>query len=236
MSAAEVAEATGLSTATTHRILKTLQSQSYLEHDPLTRSYSLGIGILKLASLIADRHDEVALLAGALTRIRDLSGETVSLHRRVGDRRICIAEEVSRQPVKVSSGVGKSYRLNGGAASKAIMSMLPDDEIERILDRSERISGRSEHPDPRPPDRETFLRAVAETRERGYATSWGETVPGATGVAVPIRRADPLAPGAIDLAGPSDRMTPELIELALPHMRNAAQQIMEVNAPFGSSA
>jgi DNA-binding IclR family transcriptional regulator len=228
MSATEVAEVTGLSSATTHRILKTLQSQAYLEQDSHTRAYSLGIGILKLASLIAERHDEVALLAGALTRIRELTGETVSLHRRVGDRRICIAEEVSRQPVKVSAGIGNSFPLNGGAASKAIMSMLPDDEIRRILARPR------EDPDLKPPPREVFLREVAETRERGYATSRGETVPGATGVAVPIRRADPLTPGAIDLAGPSDRMTPELIELALPEMRAAAQQILEVSAPFGA--
>jgi IclR family KDG regulon transcriptional repressor len=229
MSPAEVAEVTGLSPATTHRILKTLQSQSYLEQDPQTRAYSLGIGILKLASLIAERHDEVALLASTLIRIRDLTGETISLHRRVGDRRVCIAEEVSRQLVKVSSGVGKSYPLNGGAASKAIMSMLPDEEIKLILDRERR-------PDLKPPDRETFLRAVAQTQECGYATSQGETVPGAAAIAVPIRRADPLSPGAIDLAGPSDRMTPELIELALPEMRSAAQQIMEVNAPFGPKA
>jgi IclR family KDG regulon transcriptional repressor len=230
MSPAEVTEVTGLSSATTHRILKTLQSQSYLEQDPQTRAYSLGIGILKLASLIAERHDEVALLASTLIRIRDLTGETISLHRRVGDRRVCIAEEVSRQAVKVSSGIGKSYPLNGGAASKAIMSMLPDAEISRILDH--------ERGDPglRPPDRQTFLRAVAQTREFGYGTSRGETVPGAAAIAVPIRRADPLAPGAIDLAGPSDRMTPELIELALPEMLSAAQQIMEVNAPFGPKA
>jgi DNA-binding IclR family transcriptional regulator len=230
MSAAEVAEVTGLSPATAHRILKTLQSQSYLEQDPQTRTYSLGIGILKLASLIADRHDEVALLASELIRIRDLTGETMSLHRRVGDRRVCIAEEVSRQPVKVSSGVGKSYPLNGGAASKAIMSMLPDQEIERILDLG------SEDPDLKPPDRETFLRAVTETRKRGYATSRGETVPGATGIAVPIRRADPLSPGAIDLAGPSDRVTRRIVELALPEMKGAARQIMELNLPFGPSA
>jgi DNA-binding IclR family transcriptional regulator len=230
MSATEVAEVTGLSTATTHRILKALQSQSYLEQDSQTRTYSLGIGILKLASLIADRHDEVALLAGPLNRIRELTGETVSLHRRVGDRRICIAEEVSRQPVKVSHGLGNSYPLNGGAASKAIMSLLPDEEIERILDLPR------EDPDRNPPPKEAFLREVAQARERGYATSRGETVPGATGVAVPFRRADSLNPGAIDLAGPSDRMTPRVIELAVPEMRAAAHQILAVSAPFGSRA
>jgi DNA-binding IclR family transcriptional regulator len=230
MSATEVADVTGLSPATTHRILKTLQSQSYLEQDSQTRAYSLGIGILKLASLIAERHDEVALLAGALTRIRELTGETVSLHRRVGDRRICIAEEVSRQPVKVSAGIGNSFPLNGGAASKAIVSLLPDEEIERILDLPR------EDPDRNPPPKDVFLLEVAETRARGYATSRGETVPGATGVAVPFHRADPLAPGAIDLAGPSDRMIPALIELALPQMRAAAQQIMDLSAPFGARA
>ncbi len=68
MSAAQVAEVTGLSAATAHRILKTLQSQAYLEQDPQTRAYSLGIGILKLASNIADRHNEVALLAGTMNQ------------------------------------------------------------------------------------------------------------------------------------------------------------------------
>lgn len=61
-------------------------------------------------------------------------------------------------------------------------------------------------------------------------------MPGAAAIAVPIRRAGPLLPGAIDLAGPSDRMTPQLVRLALPGMRIAAQQIMEVNAPFGHRA
>ena len=75
MSASEVADVTGLSAATAHRILKTLQSQSYLEQDSQTREYSLGIGILKLASLIADRHDEVALLAGALSGLRPHRGD-----------------------------------------------------------------------------------------------------------------------------------------------------------------
>jgi len=48
--------------------------------------------------------------------------------------------------------------------------------------------------------------------------------------------AGPLAPGAIDLAGPSNRMTSQLTELALPEMQEAARQIMEVNAPFASRA
>ena len=80
MSAAQVAEVTGLSAATAHRILKTLQSQAYLEQDPQTRAYSLGIGILKLASNIADRHNEVAILASTMNRIREITGETISLH------------------------------------------------------------------------------------------------------------------------------------------------------------
>jgi DNA-binding IclR family transcriptional regulator len=225
MSAAQVAGVTGLSSATAHRILKTLQSQSYLEQDPQTRTYSLGVGVLQLASNIADCHDEVKLLARALTQIRDVTGETINLHRRV-----CIAEEVSRQPVRVTSGVGRSYPLNAGAASKAIMSLLPDDEIERILDLENTSS------DARPLSRQGFLRAIAQTRERGYASSRGETVPGAAAVAVPVRRADPLSPGAINLTGPRNRWTPQLVEEALPMMQDAARQIMEVNAHFGSRA
>ena len=199
MSAAQVAEVTGLSAATAHRILKTLQSQAYLEQDPQTRAYSLGIGILKLASNIADRHNEVAILASTMNRIREITGETISLHRRVGDRRVCIAEDVLPPAQSwVASGVGKSYPLNGGAAaSKAIMSLLPDEEIERILDLGNTDPGLY------PPSRQSFLRAIAETRERGYASSRGETGAGRRGRSSRFRSAGLtllFLPGAIDLA------------------------------------
>lgn len=223
LTATQLARSTGLSTPTTHRILRTLESQSYVERDP-RRGYRLGTALLRLAAAAAVRYDEIALLAETMAQIREFTGETVSLHRRVGDRRVCVAEDVSPQPVKVSSIVGRSYPLSAGAASKAIMSLLPDAEVERILDVPDDGSGRR-------PARAAFWRAVRDVRARGYATSVNETYPGATGLAVPFRRSDALAPGAIDLAGPTDRMTAKLLDQALPHLTAAAERVTQANAP-----
>jgi DNA-binding IclR family transcriptional regulator len=206
MSITEIAGATGLSVPTAHRIVKALESQHYLAREPQKKTYTLGSSILRLAGAIAERHDETAEIAAALVRIRDATGETVSFHRRLGDRRVCIAEEVSRQPIRIISGVGQSYPLTAGAAGKAILSVLPRTEVERLLDL------KAVEPGARPLPRAKLLKSIVTARERGWAMSEGETVPGAAAIALPVEQSDQLTPCAINLVAPRDRMTPALIE------------------------
>jgi DNA-binding IclR family transcriptional regulator len=199
LTATEIATAIDVSVPTAHRIAKALENQGYLTRNAGSKAFSLGPEILRLARLMTDSH-ATETGARALAAIREATGETVSLHIRVGDRRVCIAEEVSRQTIRITSGVGKSYPLTAGAAGKAILSQLPDDEVERLV-------GLPRDPDARPLPRAKLLSAVRQARELGYTTSEGETVPGSIAVAVPLPWSDSGAPSAINLVAPRDRMT-----------------------------
>jgi DNA-binding IclR family transcriptional regulator len=60
--------------------------------------------------------------------------------------------------------------------------------------------------------RAKLLKSIVTARERGWAMSEGETVPGAAAIALPVEQSDQLTPCAINLVAPRDRMTPALIE------------------------
>lgn len=216
MSVRELGAAAGLSLPTAHRIVKTLVQEDYLARDSAGRVV-LGPKILFLASIMSVQHSETMIGTPALIRIRDLTGETVGLHRRMGDRRVCVAEEVARQPIRVISGVGQSYPLTAGASSKAIMSVLPDEEIDAVLNRYPGYQDRH------CPLRRRFLAAIDETRNRGYAVSDSETIAGASAIAMPLPVTDHLAPAAINLKCPRDRMTPDLVAKGVEAMRLESQ-------------
>src|SRR6185437_6313965 len=53
----------------------------------------------------------------------------------------------------------------------------------------------------------TIRRSLEQIREARYATSFGETVPGAAAIAVPIIGPGQEVRGAINVTGPRDRWT-----------------------------
>jgi DNA-binding IclR family transcriptional regulator len=212
LSVTEIAGIIGVSVPTAHRIATTLESQHYLSRDPATKAFSLGPELLGLARLVADSQDS-GIDPQSLAAIRDATGETCSVHVRVGDRRVCVAEEVSRQPHRVTSGVGQSYPLNAGAAGKIILSLLRDDEVERLI-------ALTSDADTRPLPGRQIIAAIREARERGYAISQGETVPGAIAVAVAVPWNGSGPPSAVNLVGPRDRMTAQAIERGLDEIRS----------------
>jgi hypothetical protein len=128
----EIARELDVPAPTAHRIARTLETQGYLTRDPVTRAYGLGPEIQRLFGLIAETAKST-LDPATLIGIRNATGETVGLHIRVSDRRVCVIEHVSPEPTRVISGYGRSYSLGAGAAGKAILSLLLEDEVQRLV-------------------------------------------------------------------------------------------------------
>lgn len=191
----------GLTMPTTHRLLKALQAREYLVYDQATRLYSLGPGAMRLASLIIHRDDINAVVLPWLERLRRLTGETVAMHWLVDRYRVCILELESRHFIKMSSGVGRRYPLYAGAAGKAIISFLPDDEIHELLKLASEdgigplVEG----------SLDDFMEKVEVIRGSRVAQSTSEVVDGASAVAAPILNASKRPLAALNITGPSSR-------------------------------
>jgi IclR family acetate operon transcriptional repressor len=203
----EIARELDVSAPTAHRIARTLELQGYLTRDPVTRAYALGPEIRRLSAVMTET-PRATIDPARLMAIRNATGETVGLHTRVFDRRICLMEYASQQSPQVISGVGRSYSLGAGAAAKAILSLLPDDEMKQLIALG---ADPGDHPLPE----KQLLVEVRRVREQGYATSSGETIHGSFAIAVPLSWNGVGAASAINVVGPVDRMKPDVIDRAL---------------------
>ena len=137
-----------------------------------------------------------------MRQLRDEIGETVGLHVIRLDQRLCIAELASHEPIRMASGIGATHPLGVGAVGKVLLAYAPEDTIERVtalaeFRRAARL-GKSGL---------AIRRSLEQIRADGYAMSFGETVAGASAIAVPITDSAHDVRGAINVTGPKDRWT-----------------------------
>jgi IclR family acetate operon transcriptional repressor len=198
LSLADLGRRAGLTAPTTHRLVKALVSRGFLVTDT-SRRYSLGPAVMRLASVVMHRTDDLAALSmPTLERLRELTGETASLHCLLGNERICVAELVSPEPIRMQSDVGRTYPIHAGAAGKAILAWQPE-----VLDRP---GLRLAQVTPATiTDAAKLRRELERIRQRGYAESESEVVPGAASLAVPVLGGPTGVLAAVNVAGPAMR-------------------------------
>lgn len=227
VSLTELTKQTGLTMPTAHRIVKSLQSGGFLVQDSLTNRYSLGPAVMALARVMMHRSANEDLVAAAmpyLEQLRSATNETVGLHCPTAEGRYCVAELVSRQPLRLSTGVGHTYELFIGATGRAILAFSAPVAVDRVLARLESagVATDSEFENPTRTELEADLTVI---RRQGYAMSLGDVVASATSVAVPILSDHGTAVAAINVTGPAERWTRPLMEQHVPDLVEAARQI-----------
>jgi IclR family KDG regulon transcriptional repressor len=222
----EISTAVGLKMPTTHRLLKALMLRGMVVDDG-NRHYSLGPGIMHLASAIMNRANDLTTIGTpVLERIRAVTGETVSLHTIVGAERVCVAELVSPEPIRMESGVGHAYPLYAGAAGKALIAW----DAERIARLPAELPGVGPATIGSLAELE---RELAEIRAQGYATSMSEVVAGAGSLAVPLFGNANTVVAAINVTGPDTRWNADKIALHAPGVLDEARRLMKTLASAG---
>jgi len=226
---AQISRSLGLTTPTTHRLLKALATRGMIVDDG-NRHYSLGPAVMRLSLAVMNRANDLIAVGGpTLERLRALTGETVSLHTFLGDERVCIAELVSPEPIRMESGVGHVHPLFAGAAGKALIAW-DEDRVERLPAHLPRVGPNTIA------TRADLEICVAEVRERGYATSVNEVVVGASSLAVPIFDSGGVVVAAINIAGPAERWSTDKMENLAPAVLSEAQRLMQLLASSGPPA
>jgi len=148
-----------------------------------------------------------------LEEFATLTGETVSLHVRVGDTRLCVDGVESTQAIRRVVPFGESAPLPSGPAGKVILAYLPPDECRRIL---------------------TFYLTPAQVRtvtqqldlvvRNGYMAAIGDRSPGAGALAGAVLvNGRPVA--SVTAAGPGDRWTVERMKAFHAPLREILEQL-----------
>ena len=200
------------------RTLAFLEGRGLLRRDALTKKYRIGPGLLSLAAIAIRRADLPQVAQPYLTALRDLTDETVSLHVRVGDERVCIAGAESSQVIQRVLTIGEPVSLCLGPSGKVILAFLADAERAAIVARAGVDAVRVE-------------RDAARARRDGFLVVTSDRTPGVGAVSAPIFDAYG-AVGSITIAGPEERWTPGAMRTVSGSLLEAAAA---VSAEIGGS-
>jgi DNA-binding IclR family transcriptional regulator len=220
----EVATVMGLSVSTVHRLLKSLLAHELLVVDPNEKRYSLGPGVMRMAKMLLERDDIQKVYEASapfMSALRASTGETVGLHRVLGNHRACVAELVSFHTVRTQTSVGGLQPLHAGAASKSLIAWMSVSERDRLLPTGsyEVMTAAT------PRDRQSLESELRTVREHGYAVSCGESVSGAAALSAPIFDGRRNVVAALNITGPVERWTVDNMQRHVPELLDAVRTV-----------
>ena len=218
LSAAEIADRSGLDRATTLRFLRAMEQRRMVRRDPFTKRYSPGSRLIQWGMVAASSIDVRIVAEPVMQRLNEQTGETIALYVRAGDRRVCVASRESPHEIRHVLPIGNTLRMAEAAGGHAMLAALPETEARQLI---------ADDPELTESERELLPRELLAIRERGYALGIRLMTPHAWSMGAPIldRTGGPVA--VLVISGPDVRISDEIAEQHGKLLVPAAREISE---------
>ena len=197
----EISKITGLHKSTASGIINTLKKENFLHQNEETGKLRLGLELFRLSTHIQLSYRDICM--PYLDDLMEITGETINLVMREGDRIVYIEKKESLHSMRICTKIGQQLPLHCTGAGKAILAFLPFEEINAILSRTSFRSFTKNTIT----NKEVLLEQMAEIQKNGYATDVEELEYGLICIGAPIfnQKNQPIA--GISISGPITRMT-----------------------------
>ena len=220
----ELAKELGFSKNNVFRLLATFQERGYVEQNPKTENYRLGLKVFEMAQVYLHKSGLVRHARPVLRDVVARCNESAYISILSQGEVVYLDLIESRQMVKLISRVGRRLPSCCTATGKIQLAYQSEDDLERLFkDRPlKRYTPNTVA------DFETLLKELALCAERGYAIDNQEYEEEVKCVAAPVRDYTRRVVAGISISGPAFRMTDERInEELVPLVVEAAKTISE---------
>jgi len=210
LSVTELSGTLGYYPSTVHRFLTTLEYFGYVEQNPDSGKYKLGLKLLELGQLVLNRIDLRQRVRPVLKELANRSGETANLaiFEDKIEEVVFIDQIESPRDIKMGLRVGRITQLHATALGKVIFAHLPNDKIKELLHKKEFLK-LTENTTTDPEELYGQLNIV---RQSGFAIDNEEAMEGAKCIAAPLRDYTGVVVAAISISAPASRITDENID------------------------
>jgi DNA-binding IclR family transcriptional regulator len=209
LSVGELHDKLGIHKSTLVRLLQSMAAEGFIDQNPETGNYRLGIRTFELGSLYhRTRMLNVGILARPLMeRLTAQLNLSTNLAVRDGQEIIYVETiEPAGSPMRVSYGAGDRFGVHHTALGKAMIAFLPKEQLEALLGESDLV--------PLTPrtiiSMDELNKELGEIRARGYAVDDEESLPGLRCVSAPIWDSE-RAVAALSVSGSTLLVTRERV-------------------------
>ena len=227
----ELARRCGLPKSTISRLTYTLTKQGYLEHVDDAHGnggYRLGSAVLALGSTMLARMDVRQLARPLMQELADRSQAMVSLGMRDRLSMIYVENCRSESALTLSLDVGSRIPVATTAMGRAYLARCSETQRAGLMDRI-----RDRDPKGWPQAHAAIERALAEYRELGVCTSFGEWQKDVNAIAIAFHAPGARSVMAINCGGPGFNLSPDyLLQQVRPQMVALAHRLEEPGGAY----
>jgi IclR family KDG regulon transcriptional repressor len=204
----ELSRELGLSKNNVFRLLATFQERGYVEQNPKTEHYRLGLKVFEMAQVYLHK-------SGLIRHARPILNEMVASCNESAYISILREDEIvyldlmeSRHTIKLISRVGRRLPSHCTAAGKIQLAYQSEDDLERLFKDRPIVH----YTDNTVADFDALLEELTLCADRGYAIDNQEYEDEVRCVAAPVRDYTRRVVAGISIAGPVFRMSDEVVD------------------------
>lgn len=207
-----------------HNHLSTLKKHGYVIKDPDTKTYRLSLKFLDIGGQIRNEIDVYKIAEPKIEEIARESGELVHLVVEEDGKGVYLCRSKGERAVSLDTYIGCRHPMHSTAFGKAILSHLPAERVDEIIDRH----GLPPVTPKTITSREELFEELERTRERGFAVDDEERLEGLRCIAAPIRFDSDII-GAISVSGPTARIDEDWESNEFVSQLRRAVNVIELN-------
>lgn len=199
----QIVEKLGVDKSTAQRFTHTLLVLGYLDKDPVTKTLGVTVRILDLAHVYLSSNPLIAAAMPYMVHLNAETGETINLTILDGAEVVFVSRVVGSHLLSTGVIIGTRLPAYATATGLAMMSMLDEAEVMRLL----RLSDLKPFTPATVYSPDKILERLRTVRARGYVLSVGDYFPSDISLSAPIVSRAGSILGGLSLSVSIDRYT-----------------------------
>lgn len=202
-------------------IIHTLHARRFLELNPATGRYYIGLAAFTVGVVFANKHTLLEHIRNEMRQVTEGCGEICQMGVADRGQVLYVAKVDSPNAIRLISSVGKRLPLYSTSLGKALLMCWPDDQIRALYPDSSHMPAITPNTITDP---EVLIGQLHQMRAYGYASECGESDENIRCVAVPLL-ANGQVLAALSVSAPLFRFDEKRQALALEKLFIAKQNI-----------
>jgi DNA-binding IclR family transcriptional regulator len=220
LSNAEISRKLQIPKSSASYILRTLVQRSYLNRDPQTGKYRVGLKILSLSRGALSGLDVREVALPIMRHLMEKTNLTCHLAILDGPEAVYIEKVEPQGFIKMDTWVGRRMRVHATSVGKALVAYIPQERLEKILSSGmEKRTSKTITTVPR------FLKELDRVRTQGYAVDDEENNMGARCVGAPIFNQSGAIEASLGLSGTTQHVNAQTMTRIVEALKDAARHI-----------
>jgi IclR family KDG regulon transcriptional repressor len=226
----EISKLLGLPKPTVHGLVRTLVKQGFLQQDPQTRKYMLGLKIYELGIVLAGSLEINQKGAGAAYQLAKQTGLVSRIAIWDLDSALLTVNIEPRSHLFFVHQIGPRIPAYCSAIGKALLAFLDAPDLKGYLERVQ-LRPLTANTITR---KKQLLKEIDETRRRGYSVDREENLLGLACIGTPIFGLNGRLEGALSLSGDAKHIYKRM-DMLLPEVLKTAKEISRSLGHFPES-